>query len=581
MHWVPGLAAVATILVTLCVSEDSCPAGGSSPRCKAAGSASTPRQNRTAKVPVQATADLLTQEVDELKAFIGLCQERITLLEELKSTVNSGVNLSLPESHMRILKEQLPLISEVTADEDKAPTSSADDYLISKAAIPQEDPVSFIRFLPLRNTRTSSPSSTAQTAMPSTLLVAVQADGGVRLFTPSGELVLSFSAGHEQPVVNLAVSPSHDEYFLTTADAGGVIRVHKVNVRQRRLTKEQKQSRRNSTDEKVSQYLGSQVNVTAQFTKQMQVPAASDGEPAKLTSLAVASQQGTKYFAAGDEEGKISIFTRNGTFRAKITASMSAGEKIESLHSHLSNLIFIAGQDWGFVNMEKLEVQRMDCPKFEGRVTSVVVDSQQSSRILVADEDGTVWVFNHRDKKNCKVEHRFPKGATVAPIDLASVRGFTIALEHASQGKDVASVLAINMSHVGKRQESLMGVSSAVVWRREREAVRDWAVHKRYQQGDLLAFLSKDGQEIEVFELLMQVYQAPSTDSFGNFKLPVIAVAIVLVLGYQYVKQKGKFGGGGGSSKKYDWDSSDFAALRNKKKLGGLGGLGKGRAGLR
>ena len=31
--------------------------------------------------------------------------------------------------------------------------------------------------------------------MPSTLLVAVQADGAVRLFSPSGELVLSFSAG--------------------------------------------------------------------------------------------------------------------------------------------------------------------------------------------------------------------------------------------------------------------------------------------------------------------------------------------------------------------------------------------------
>merc|ERR1712048_291718 len=111
-----------------------------------------------------------------------------------------------------------------------------------------------------------------------------------------------------------------------------------------------------------------------------------------------------------------------------------------------------------------------------------------------------------------------------------------------------------------------MGVPSAVVWRRGRDAVRDWAVHKRYQQGDLLAFLSEDGHEIEIVELLMQVYQAPSTDSFGNFKLPVIAVAVVLVLGYQYVKQKGKFGGGG---KKHDWDSSDFAALRNKRKLGG------------
>merc|ERR1712066_89672 len=103
-----------------------------------------------------------------------------------------------------------------------------------------------------------------------------------------------------------------------------------------------------------------------------------------------------------------------------------------------------------------------------------------------------------------------------------------------------------------------------------------------YQQGDLLAFLSEDGHEVEIVELLMQVYQAPSTDSFGNFKLPVIAVAIVLVLGYQYVKQKGKFGGGGGGGlgggKKLDWNSDDFASAL-KSKRGGMGGLGGGKLG--
>ena len=42
--------------------------------------------------------------------------------------------------------------------------------------------------------------------------------------------------------------------------------------------------------------------------------------------------------------------------------------------------------------------------------------------------------------------------------------------------------------------------------------VRDWSVYKRYQQGDLLAFLSDDGHEIEILELLMQVYQPPAQE---------------------------------------------------------------------
>jgi len=592
-RWV--LAAYSVFLVVLCSSEDACPAGAGA-TCTAGPSngadietrhvVAESSDGRATRVPVQATADLITQEVDELKAFMGLCEERIKLLEELKTTVKSGVNLSLPESHLKMLQEQLPLMSEVTMDEDRAPSSSADDYLISKAVIPQEETIGFIKFLPLRNPRTSQPASSGQTAMPSAILVAVQAekaDAKVLLFTPQGEMVLAFKTDHKHPVVHLAVSPSHDENFIATADAGGFIQVYRINVKQRRLTKDQKQSRRNSTDEKVSQYLGSQVNVTAQFTKQMQVPAdqlGADGEPPKFTTLTVASQQGTKYFVAGDEEGYIHIFTRNGTFHTKLQSAVPG--RIEELSAQLSHLLFRVGSEWGFVNLEKMEMQRMDCQKFEGRVTTAVVDSQQSSRILVADEEGTVWVFNVKDKKNCKAEHKFTKGSTQAPIELASVRGFAIGLERAGLGGDEVSVLALNLSHVGKSKSSLMGATSPVVWRKGRPAVRDWTVHKRYQQGDLLAFLSADGKEIEVSELLMQVYQAPQTDSFGNFKLPVIAFAIVLVLGYQYVKQKGKFGGGGSSGKFDDYGGSGLAGLKGlgaKKGLGkkGLGGLGSKR----
>ncbi|CAK9003042.1 unnamed protein product [Durusdinium trenchii] len=47
--------------------------------------------------------------------------------------------------------------------------------------------------------------------------------------------------------------------------------------------------------------------------------------------------------------------------------------------------------------------------------------------------------------------------------------------------------------------------------------------------------------EIEVFELMMQVYQPPPSDMLGNFKLPIFAAAMVMVMGYQFVKQKSPF----------------------------------------
>jgi len=571
--WIRGLSIGLAFLVVDC--ENSCPAGAGA-SCKRSPDAVAIGAKGAAQPRVQATADLISQEVGELKALVQLADERIEVLQELREMMKTGVNLSLPDSHMKMLKEQLPLMSDLTIEPDKAPTGSANDYLISKTIIPQESPVGFIQWMTLKSQRTtgSSSASSGQISMPSVLLVAVQVDGTVRLFSLHGELFLTFNSGHDQPVTNLAVSQSQDEYNIVTADVGGLVRIHKVNVRSRRLTKEEKKTRKSSMDEKVSQFLGVQVNVTAQFKNEMQVPPGSDGEPSKITALAMASQQGSKFVVVGDAEGKIGVFTKTGNFSARILASETPGDRVEALYAHLSNLIYRTGNEWGFVNLAKLEVQKMECAGFEGRVTAVGIDSQQASKVMVSDSEGTVWVFNVKEKKQCKVEHRFPKGTTVNAVDLASIKGYTIALERADRGGDSAAVLAINMSHVGKSKDALLAAPSPVVWRQGLKTVRDWSVHKRYQAGDLLAFLSEDGHQIEVMELLMAVYTAPAADPFGgNFKLPLIAVAVVLVLGYQFMKNKGKGGGKG----------LDFSALKKgggrKGGLAGLGGLGGGRRG--
>lgn len=314
------------------------------------------------------------------------------------------------------------------------------------------------------------------------------------------------------------------------------------------------------------------MNVTAQLQKQMQMPSGPDGGMAQITALAIASQQGAKYLVAGDAEGKVSVFTKNGTLRASMDTESPPGKGVETLHAHLSNLLFRAGDRWGYLDLERLEVKHMECDKLEGRIAHVVIDSQQTSRVLVSDEAGTVWVLNSKNKKNCTVDVRFAPGASKAPMELASVRGYVIGLDRPDGPGQPAHVMSLNMSHSSKRRSDFATAPSAVVWRKVRPATKAWAVHKRYQQGDLLAFLSESGHEVEIMELLMSVYTAPAADSFGNFKLPVIAVAVVLVLGYQYMKQKGKFGGGKG---KYDFGNTDFSALRNKKKFGGgLGGLG-------
>merc|ERR1712216_757790 len=145
-----------------------------------------------------------------------------------------------------------------------------------------------------------------------------------------------------------------------------------------------------------------QLNVTAQFTKHIKLRPDSAGELPEITSLVISSMQGTKYFVLGDTRGVVSAFTRNGTFHGQVNTTRTLGERVEGLHGHFSNLIFRTGFRWGFINLDRMEVEYLNCPKFNGRVISAIIDSHVTSRVFVSDEEGTVWVLNIKDKKHCK-----------------------------------------------------------------------------------------------------------------------------------------------------------------------------------
>merc|ERR1712232_23132 len=206
-------------------------------------------------------------------------------------------------------------------------------------------------------------------------------------------------------------------------------------------------------------------------------------------------------------------------------------------------------------------VRHMDCAGFEGRVIAAAVDGQSPARILVASVEGTVAVLNARNKKECRVEHHFAKGTNDgAAVGLGSTKGFAVILERSDA---TWSLAALNMSHVGKMKQADL---SPFVWRRHITSVRAWAFHRRQQQGDLIAVLSEDGKEIEIAELLMSVYTPPVEDSFGNYKYPLVAVGIALVLGFQYMKMNRGSGSDSGNSKDFE---KDLRALRNKKMMQG------------
>merc|ERR1711879_513743 len=110
-------------------------------------------------------------------------------------------------------------------------------------------------------------------------------------------------------------------------------------------------------------------------------------------------------------------------------------------------------------------------------------------------------VLNAKSRTHCRVEHRFPRGISGTPVQLASVPGFLLAMETGKHNQKPAMV-ALNMSVVRfKRDSHNLERPPAVVWRSLEKPVKAWSVVARKHQGGLLAFLSQDGHELEIKDL--------------------------------------------------------------------------------
>lgn len=490
---------------------------------------------------------LVAQELEELETLLQLNEERIALLEGLKAGTAGGEDLGLSEAQQRAFQSEVPWVSGVASVREVAPSAAAEDYLTSKAIVRMQAPVSLIKFLPLRPGKSYHNNALEELAPPPALLVAVREDGKVDLFAPSGENLATYEAGHDRQISVLAVSPSwsQGDTLIATGDISGVVRVHRVKIVQKRSTRYRLKDvvSRQHDASTMGMTFAAAMNVSVQFQRQLEALTGPDGEIPRMTALALASQHGSKYFVVGDAEGKISAFTLNGAFRTRMDATLSSEHGIDAFYVHLSHLVFRAGPEWGYVDFERLEVKHVDCMDLENHpVTSLVIDSQRSSRVWVADEEGTVRVLGVVPSiRSCQVAHEFSKGMLPAPVELASIRGFMLAFGRAGSNGS-ATLMALNASVVGKQASDLILTPSPVVWKKALPPTRAWAVYRHRQDApstDLLAFLSEDGKRVHFMELLMDIsFTVPSQPLWLNgwITLPILIGTVVSAVGWHYLK---------------------------------------------
>ncbi|CAE7797988.1 unnamed protein product [Symbiodinium microadriaticum] len=279
------------------------------PASPAPSSPALPRERSAAhSLPAVASVTPRAHPANHTGSEVNAATREVRALQQSMPPLSEQVLLGVPPAAVRD-EDYSDDVGESAAGSTSTATA-IDDFLVSKAVIPQEPPATHIGLMPLRNHRSSAPAPTSQVAMPTVLLVVVQADGDICLYTVSGDLALAFRSGHKQAIVQMAVSPMQDEYVVATVDSAGVMRVHRLFVRPRRGPQEQRRRVTNPDEEKVSSHLGSPANITVQFNLATRVPL-TDGNlnqssQPHLTAFIMTSAQGVKYFVAGDSVGWIS-----------------------------------------------------------------------------------------------------------------------------------------------------------------------------------------------------------------------------------------------------------------------------------
>eukprot|EP00434_Breviolum_minutum_P033377 symbB.v1.2.029532.t2/scaffold3233.1/size60571/8 len=171
----------------------------------------------------------------------------------------------------------------------------------------------------------------------------------------------------------------------------------------------------------------------------------------------------------------VTVSTRGGTSGNCGTFAWLrvSNQTVSSINAHLGNVVYVAGHQWGLIDLEKGTARAFHCYKYHGAgVLDAVSDTALQTRVIAADLDGSIWVFSVRDKRDCKVEHRFPLGATRAPLSLASVRGFVLVMEPLRSFTGKAEVTVLNMTHVGKSWDDPARDVSPISWKRSSRPLR-------------------------------------------------------------------------------------------------------------
>jgi hypothetical protein len=474
----------------------------------------------------------LSQEIGALEDIIATAQKKVNVLKELQSKVGKAEQDLHPVAHS-LLKTPLPSLTELPSKV----AGSADDVSFKVSKITTPFPVQEVKLVPLK---ASSPGTATATSIPQAL-VAGLTDTGVLLYTPSGALAAEWLV--EDPTLLSAgpTSYSQDDAFFVVFGKGTLTRVN-VKTRQWRLSPAEKEKRKKAEPGNSTTFVP-EVNVTLSKAWTISVR----GEIASVQTM---SSRGQKFIVLGGQDGGLYLHSLNGTYLG-YTQAADDGDHILDL-TYTASLIYRSNTSFGMFSPDDQVVHR-PCGFAKNLHSAVQLVSAQRMLVHV---DGELQSISTKQKTSCEREWMMP----FEPVRLHPLKGMVLGLTSGAEKR----LLALDMTK---------GAPQEILWERKLGDVISFDVFRRFGGGGMFATLSGDKMTIDVWDLLNEPARAPGSfggfgggggdgaDSLANMKTPIFMVAILLVVGYQYMKNKGRKPAG-----KKGGGLADFKRLAELKK---------------
>ena len=300
------------------------------------------------------------------------------------------------------------------------------------------------------------------------------------------------------------------------------------------------------------------------------------------------------FFVLSDDQSGISIFGSNGHLRGRSVVADQTNQRVglmrpgavsDSIVYYYSNVI-------GVLDLAQMEFSQIHCSPLSEilslrstSIHSVVAHPTRSSEVYISAADGTVglYMLNYLRGSCTRVgDIGIPDVGYGGSFDIYSVTGgVAVVARHLGFSELIIYNASTIRSPITGSQSS---VSPEKVLAAKFHGCVSISVARRAQKFDTVVVHSKMGEMI-AFDILSyhrsgSIPHAHGTNS-NNFKMPVMAVAVLMVLAYQYTRKCGRSTGRASDfSNLGGFSQSDAdmlgAALRQTRAQGSRGAIGCG-----